>query len=171
MQAIALVACAVTIVCWGSAGIFDKLGVKGVDPYSAVLVRMVFGTAAILVICAATDRLRPILAFEPRTFWCLAASAVLGGLVGQIGYFIAIKYAPVTQVIPITATYPVVAALLAVAFLREQPTVPKAIGILLVVIGLILVSSGNNGKKPAVDGAQPVEITASQNGPGDAPHT
>jgi transporter family protein len=144
MDSIALFGCAMAIIFWGAASIFDKLAVKGIDPFSAVLVRMFFVTAAVLVFCAATGRIRPILEFAPRTYLYLMGSGLAGGLIGQLGYFVAIKHAPVTQVVPITATYPVVAFVLAVLFLREQPTLPKAAGLLLVVCGLLLLSSSRN---------------------------
>lgn len=149
MHPTAIIGCALAVVFWGSAGIFDKLGVRGVDPLTAVLVRMFFGTSVVFALCLATGRVRPALDLEPKTYLCLLMSALLGGLIGQIAYFAAIKLAPASQVVPITATYPVVAAAMAVIFLREQPTLAKGIGIVLVVIGLALVSSGNGKRSEA----------------------
>jgi len=166
MQPAALIGCAVAILAWGSAGIFDKLGVKNVDPFSAVLVRMVFGTLVILLVCAATGRLKPIASFEPRTIGFLCASALLGGLIGQVAYFVAVKYAPVTQVIPITATYPVIAVIFATVILREHLTLPRIAGVVLVVAGLMLVSSGNS--KGAAEGSASIGAVAEQGTAHDA---
>jgi len=157
MHPVAILACVVTVLNWGAAGLFDKVGIKGVDAYSAVLVRMVFGTAAIAVVCLLTGRVRPALEFEPRTYWCLLGSAIVGGLIGQVAYFIAMKTAPASLVVPITATYPVVAVALAILVLKEQPTIGKAIGVVLIVAGLALVSAKKD--EPEGDGA--VAVTAS----------
>ena len=149
MQSVALIGCVIAILSWGSAGIFDKLAMKDIDPFSGVLVRMVLITTAVLVFCAATDRLRPVLEFEPRTYLYLIVSGLLGGLIGQLAYYIAIKHAPVTVVVPVTATYPVIAFVLAAIFLREQLTLPKVGGLILVVVGLMLLSSGKNNASQA----------------------
>jgi bacterial/archaeal transporter family protein len=159
MGIVALIGCLVTILAWGAGGIFDKLGVRGVDPFQAVLVRLVFATAMILAFCAATGRLRPALHFETKTYLFLLISGLLGSVVGQMAYYLAVKHAPASQVIPVTATYPVVGFVLAVLFLREQPTLPKIAGVICVVLGLMLVAGGKNEKAPA-----PVERTQ-VNGP------
>ncbi|NSW56686.1 MAG: DMT family transporter [Armatimonadetes bacterium] len=146
MDAAAALGCLIAVFAWGAAGLFDKLGVRGADPFAAVLVRMVFGTLMVLVLCLATGRMRHVTAFPPTTYAFLAGSALFGALVGQLAYYVAIKHAPVSLVVPVTATYPVVAALLAVLVLKEQPTVGKFVGVLLVVAGLALVSGA--GSKP-----------------------
>lgn len=148
MSTMALFGCAMAILAWGSAGIFDKLAMKTVDPFMGVLVRMVMVTTTVLVFCAATDRLRPALELPSPAYLYLFISGLLGALIGQLGIFIALKYAPVTQVVPMVASYPAVAFLLAVLFLREQPTLPKIVGLLLVVGGLMLLSSARAAPPP-----------------------
>ncbi len=145
MPSIALIGCAVAILFWGAAGIFDKLAMKGIDPVSGVLVRMAFITTAVLVFCVATGRWREVLSFPASTYLYLLVGGLLGGFVGQVAYFVAVKHAPVSQVVPITATYPVIAFLLAVLFLREHVTLAKVGGLVLVIAGLMLVSGGNGG--------------------------
>lgn len=140
MDTAAALGCLIAVFAWGAAGLFDKLGVRGADPFAAVLVRMVFGTLMVLVLCLATGRTKHVASFPPTTYAFLAGSALFGALVGQLAYYVAIKHAPVSLVVPVTATYPVVAALLAVLVLKEQPTVGKFVGVLLVVAGLALVS-------------------------------
>ncbi len=165
MPTVALFGCAVAILAWGGAALFDKIAVRGVDPFGAVLVRMAFVTVALLAFCAATGRLRQVAAFPPTVFLCLAASGLLGGFLGQAAYYLAIKQAPASQIVPVTATYPVVAVLLAVLFLHERLTPLKAFGVVLVVAGLMLVAGAGARAKP-----EPVGITAPQPSPAPPSH-
>ena len=156
MPTVALFGCAIAIIAWGGAGIFDKLAMKTADPFIAVLVRMVMVTTAVVVFCAATDRLRPALELPSPAYLHLFISGLLGALIGQLGVYIALTHAPVTQVVPIVASYPAVAFLLAVLFLREQPTLPKVVGLVLVVGGLMLLS-GSRVAPPDV-GSPPAPV-------------
>lgn len=140
MTTTAVFGCTVAVLAWGAAGIFDKLAMKGIDPFSGVMVRMFIVTTAVVVFCIATGRMRPVLEFAPHTYLYLVCSGLMGGFIGQLAYYVAVKEAPVSQVVPITATYPVVAFLLAAIFLRESVTFPKVAGLVLVVTGLMLLS-------------------------------
>ena len=142
MHGAALIGCIVTILAWGVASIFDKIAMRGIDPVSGVLVRMVFVTTVVLGFCALTGRVRPIFEFAPQTHMYLIISALFGGLIGQLAYYVAIKHAPATIVVPVVATYPVIAFALAVLFLREHVSVIRVSGVVLVVVGLMLISSG-----------------------------
>jgi transporter family protein len=55
-------------------------------------------------------------------------------------FFLAITNAEVSRVVPITSAYPLVTVLLALLFLNEAFTVPRGLGILLVVCGVALLS-------------------------------
>lgn len=160
MHIIALFGCAVAVLAWGAAGVFDKLAVRGADPFGAVLARMAMATLLILGFCVVTGRAREALQLSPRTYLMLACSGACGAFIGQLGYFLALKYAPASQVVPTTATYPVVALLLAVLFLREQLTPLRVVGVLLVVLGLMLVSGAGDGRPTAPE----ADSTASAEG-------
>lgn len=163
MDRTALIGCAIAVVLWGAAGVCDKLGTKGLDPFMAVLVRLVMTTAMVLTFCIATGRMQALGSFSPRTLWWLGLSGLVGSFLGQAFFYVAIKHAPVSQVVPITAAYPVVALALAVMFLREPVTPARVAGVLLVVVGLGLVGSSVPQKAPAeavaVEAVSPDEPT------------
>jgi uncharacterized membrane protein len=78
-----------------------------------------------------------------------AAFAVLTGLIGgvtNIGTYAALaRGGPVTIVVPLTAAYPIVAAIAAVALLRERMNVVQTLGIVVGVAGAVLLSTGVAG--------------------------
>ncbi|MEN6344742.1 MAG: EamA family transporter [Armatimonadia bacterium] len=160
MSPTALLACLVAVLAWGANGLFDKLGVKGIDPLHAVLIRNAFSTAVIAGLCAATGRLKEVTHLEPRAYFFLALSGLLGSVLAQTAYYFAMKTAPVSQVVPITATYPVVAFLLAAFFLRESCTPGRFVGVLLVVVGLMLVANPGPDKAQAAQAAKLAGRTA-----------
>ena len=167
MDSVAAVACIVAILAWGAGGVVDKLGVRASDPYAAVLVRLVFSTLMVLAFCVATGRARVALELSPRAYLFLAISGLLGSVVGQVAYFVAIKHAPVGQVVPITATYPVVAFLLAILVLREAPSLPRLAGVVLVVVGLMLVSGSKPAPQPQQQSQTATDTTERLPGQGD----
>lgn len=148
MSPTAVLSCLVAVLAWGANGLFDKLGVKGIDPLHAVLIRNAFSTAVIAGLCVASGRLKEVTHLEPRAYLFLALSGLLGSVLAQTAYYFAMKTAPVSQVVPITATYPVVAFLLAALFLRESFTPGRFVGVLLVVVGLMLVANPGPDKTP-----------------------
>jgi len=81
MSSVAMIACAVTVLAWGAASTFDKIGLKGVDPTTGVLIRTTFITLALFTFCAVSGRLRPVLDLAPRSYLFLIISGLLGGLI------------------------------------------------------------------------------------------
>lgn len=167
MDSVAVVGCIVAILAWGAGGVVDKLGVRASDPYAAVLVRLTFSTLMVLAFCAATGRIRVALELSPKVYLFLAISGLLGSVVGQAAYYVAIKHAPVGQVVPITATYPVVAFLLGILILREPPSLPRLAGVFLVVVGLMLVSGSKPAPQPRPEPQSVTETTERLPGQGD----
>ena len=153
MNLIGLACCLVAALCWGAAGIFDKLGTKGMDPFVAVLIRTTCVTVVALVFCMLTGRMQEISVTPGRAYLFLALSGLVGAFLGHAVYYLAIKQAPVSLVVPITAAYPVITFILAVFVLREHFSLLRLGGVLLVVMGVWLVAL-SNPKNEAV--AQPV---------------
>jgi transporter family protein len=55
-------------------------------------------------------------------------------------FFLAVDAADVSRVVPVTAAYPLVTVLAAVLVLSESISIERAVGMLLVVIGVIMLS-------------------------------
>jgi uncharacterized membrane protein len=141
MNATAVMGAVLTMLCWGSAAIFDKLGMKGVgNPVVALVVRLGVATVVTFVFAAATGAFRDLKAVPSSSLWALAAGAILASALGQAFYFLAIKHADASRIVPFTASYPAVALLLGILILHEPLTVPKVAGTALVLGGLMLLS-------------------------------
>ena len=141
MNNTALLAGLVTMLCWGSASIFDKVGMRGVaNPVVAMVVRMGVATVALAIYATCTGAFREVREVPVPNLAALAASALLAAMIGQGAYFVAIKHADASRVVPFTASYPVVALILGILVLHEPLTVPKVAGTALVLCGLMLLA-------------------------------
>ena len=58
-------------------------------------------------------------------------------------FFVALSTGEVGKVVPITAAYPVVTLILAALFLSEALTVAKAVGVLVVVGGVVVLTTAD----------------------------
>ena len=147
MNTQAIIAATVAMLAWGAAAIFDKFGMRGVtSPLLALVVRLTVATVAVYIYALAVGVLPELRSLPRANLIALAAGGLLAALVGQQAYFVALKYADASRVVPFAASYPVIAMILAVLILKEPFTLPKAIGTLLIIGGLMLVSGMFNTK-------------------------
>jgi bacterial/archaeal transporter family protein len=68
----------------------------------------------------------------------VTAFAAAGGL---ICFFYALSKGDASAVVPLTSAYPVIALVGGAVFLSESITVPKVIGTVLVVAGVVVISA------------------------------
>lgn len=145
MHPIAILACLGAIVSWGSAAIFDKLAIAQFkSPWAAMALRTTFAWAFVMVGAAFTHTIRDAFTVPKGAFVAMALSGLVGGFLGMLFYYVAVRYEEVSKVVPVTATYPVIAFALGVIFLRESITWPKVIGLLMIVVGLALLTSAQS---------------------------
>ena len=143
MHPIAILACLGAILSWGSAAIFDKLAIGYFkSPWSAMALRTTFAWAFVMVGAAFTRSLRDAFTVPKAAFVAMVLSGLLGGFLGMLFYYIAVRFEEVSRVVPVTATYPVVAFILGAVFLRESVTLPKVLGLAMIVAGLALLTGG-----------------------------
>lgn len=143
MTLFVIIAAIIAMVAWGSAAIFDKLaldGMSGLSPFSAVLVRQVFAVVLIAAIGAFTGAREDLQQMDGTTYLYLGLSALLAAVVGQAAYYFAAEAGQMSRVVVFVASYPLVTVLLAWPVLREPLTVPKVLGAVMVVAGLIILS-------------------------------
>jgi transporter family protein len=143
----ALIAASVAMLAWGAAAICDKFGMRGVtSPLLALTVRLTVATVAVYVYALSAGVLPELRTLPRGNLLALAIGGLLASLVAQGAYFMALRHADVSRVVPFTASYPVIALVLAVLLLREPLTLPKVVGTLMIIGGLMLVSGMLNGK-------------------------
>lgn len=84
--------------------------------------------------------------------------------------FIALTTGDVSRVVPIGAAYPAVTVLAAALFLDEPLTLPRVLGTVLVIVGVILVSTEVRARsKPPATTHPPEEADPAPNLVGQAP--
>ena len=71
--------------------------------------------------------------------WAIVTAFAAAG--GLICFFYALSKGDASVVVPATSAYPVIALIGGAIFLSESITVPKVIGTLLVIAGVVVISS------------------------------
>ena len=123
--------------------IFAKIGLSEVDTNTATAIRaviMALFLVGLILIQGKLHNITPILLNSKALFY-IVLSGVAGAL-SWLCYFVALKSAKVSQVVPIDRMSVVFALLLAFFILSEKISLKAAIGAVLVVVGGILVALG-----------------------------
>ncbi len=123
--------------------IFGKMGLQGIDTNTATAIRaviMALFLIGLILIQGNLHEIKPILLNSQALFYI-----VLSGLAGALSwlfYFLALKNANVSQVVPLDRLSVVFALLLAFFILGERISFNASIGAVLVVVGGILIALG-----------------------------
>lgn len=119
--------------------IFAKVGIEGVDPDLATLVRTVIIVFVLAAFVAGTGKWSSPWALPERTWLFLALSALATGA-SWVCYFRALQLGPASQVAPVDKASLVLVAVFAFAFLGERPTPREWLGIGLVAAGVLTLA-------------------------------
>lgn len=121
--------------------IFAKIGVAGVDPDLATLIR----TAVVIVVLAAIvawgGKWTDPRALPART-WVFLALSGLGTGASWLCYFRALQLGDASKVAPVDKFSLVLVAVFAFAFLGERPSLREWGGIALVAAGVLVLALG-----------------------------
>lgn len=123
--------------------IFGKIGLQGIDANTATTIRAIIMALFLIGVIAVQGKLhdiKPIL-LNSKALTYIIFSGVAGAL-SWLFYFIALKSAKVSQVVPIDRLSIVFALLLAFFILGEHISLKAGIGAALVVVGGILIALG-----------------------------
>lgn len=74
------------------------------------------------------------------TGWAVISAA--GAIGALIALYIALSSGEPSEIVPISASYPAVALVFSAAFLKERISLVRAVGVLLVIGGVIMVTAG-----------------------------
>lgn len=127
-------------VAAAAVAIFGKIGLKGIDPTLATIVRGVV-MAAILILGGFLFKKFDgfsITSFGGRA-WLFILLSALAGASSWVLYFIALKSGPASAVAVIDKMSVVLVILLAALFLGEALTVKSILGIVLTIAGTLLI--------------------------------
>jgi len=129
----------VTLVLWGIAPIFGKLGLGNIDPLPALMIRSAMVTTILIIAVLVTGKWTAVIAAEGRSIIFIALEGLCAALVGQLAYYYAIKAGDVSKVGVIVAGAPLVTITLAFIILHEKITLFKIAGAALVILGIALL--------------------------------
>lgn len=118
--------------------VLAKVGVAGVDPDVATLIRTVVVVVALAGLLAATGRLAAPSA-GARTWVFLTLSGLATGA-SWLCYFRALKLGEAARVAPIDKLSVVFVALIGVLFLGERLSTVNWLGVALIAVGAVLVA-------------------------------
>jgi transporter family protein len=119
--------------------IFAKVGVSGVNPDYATLVRTIVILLLVAGIVAATGQWQPPATVGGRTWLFLVLSGLATGA-SWLCYFRALKLGDAARVAPLDKLSVVLVAVFAAAFLGERLTLANWLGVLLIAGGAVLLA-------------------------------
>ena len=117
----------------------DKIALNKADPITGVIVRSCVICLATIVMMLVTGKTKVVLQTDYKSIGLFALTGLLAGFLAMITYYGALKIAPTSKIVPLAATYALISAILAVMFLKEQPSLGRIIGTVLIITGVWLV--------------------------------
>jgi transporter family protein len=130
-----------TAMAWGIGGYFEKKGLHlgGLSPQMGITVR----TAVALVILGALSfpQWKTLPQAGPKALlMMIIGGGIVAGSIGMLCYYAAIKGAPLSKVMPIAFTSPLFGALMGIIFGAEPLTWKTAIGTLMTIAGIVVLT-------------------------------
>ena len=119
--------------------IFAKIGIQGVDPDLATLVRTAIIGVVLATFVGLTGKWSNPLTLPSKTWLFLGLSGLATGA-SWVCYFRALQIGDASKVAPVDKFSLVLVALFAFAFLDERPSLREWLGIALVAGGVLVIS-------------------------------
>jgi transporter family protein len=128
-----------TACIWGVVPLLEKLGLAGGSPGYGVMVRSLGVALGLVLFGWIWSPLAALRSMSWQSIILLASGGLLASFIGQLAFYHALKTGAISQVTPVAGAYPLVAALLGWLFLREAITIPRMVGVLLIISGVWLL--------------------------------
>ncbi|MEO8360252.1 MAG: EamA family transporter [Vicinamibacteria bacterium] len=119
--------------------IFGKVGVEGVNPDYATLIRTIVILVFISGMVMASGSSQPFSAISGKSYAFLVLSGLATGA-SWLCYYRALQLGPASKVAPVDKLSVVLVAIFAFTFLGERLTVRNWLGIVLIAAGALLAS-------------------------------
>ncbi len=133
----------ITAICWGVGGYFEKKGLHlgNLSPTMGITIRT--GVALIILAAASYPQWKTLpQAGSKALLYMVIGGGVVAGAVGMLSFYTAIKGAPLNRVMPIAFTSPLFGALMGLMFGGEPLTFKAAIGMVMTIGGIVLLTIG-----------------------------
>jgi transporter family protein len=130
-----------TAMAWGIGGYFEKKGLHlgNLTPVMGITIRT--SIALVILGIASFSQWKTLQQAGPKALlMMILGGGVLAGAVGMLCFYTAIKGAPLTRVMPIAFTSPLFGALMGILLGGEPLTWKTALGMLLTVGGIVVLT-------------------------------
>ena len=128
-----------TLVFWGIAPIFGKLGLAKMSPLMGLAIRSFVISIIMLVLLFATGTYREFGTLTLKSFSFIALEGIFASLIGHFAYYYALKLGETSRIVPIASAFPLITIIFAISLLSEKMTWYKGGGMVLVIAGVILM--------------------------------
>ncbi|MDX1993773.1 MAG: DMT family transporter [bacterium] len=98
---------------------------------------MVYGTAAIALLCIVALRGIPLAGYSPGAYLLMIGLAVFPQLIGHTSYNYALAYLPATMVSIVSMAEPIGSAIIALLVFAEIPTRTQLLGSIIILVGVL----------------------------------
>lgn len=132
-----------TAIAWGVGGYFEKKGLHlgNLSPTMGITIRT--AVALVILAIASYPQWKTVPQAGPKALlYMVIGGGVVAGAVGMLCFYTAIKGAPLTKVMPIAFTSPLFGALMGLIAGGEPLTLKTAIGMLLTIAGIVVLTIG-----------------------------
>ena len=132
-----------TAIAWGVGGYFEKKGLHlgKLSPQMGITIRTF--VALIVLSIASYPHWKTIAhAGSKALTYMIVGGGIVAGSVGMLCFYMAIKGAPLSKVMPIAFTSPLFGALMGIMLGGEPVSVKTIIGMLMTVGGIIILTIG-----------------------------
>lgn len=130
-----------TAMAWGIGGYFEKKGLHlgGLSPQMGITIRT--GVALIILGAVSYPQWKTLpQAGSKALIMMVIGGGVVAGAIGMLCFYAALKGAPLNRVMPIAFTSPLFGALMGILLGGEPLSWKTAIGMLLTIGGIILLT-------------------------------
>jgi transporter family protein len=130
-------------IAWGVGGYFEKKGLHlgNLSPQMGIMIRTF--VALIILSLISYPHWKTVPQAGPKALlYMIIGGGVVAGSVGLLLFYMAIKGAPLSRVMPIAFTSPLFGALMGIIFGGETVSLKSVLGMLMTVGGIILLTIG-----------------------------
>ena len=131
---------------WGIDPLFAQRALRRGTPAQVVFWTLVVASILLLLAHAAFMGLGPIWAVSAPTLTAFVLAGGTNYLLGRTFYFSSIRDVGPARSVPISSIYPLFATTFAVVGLGEILTLRRALGVLLVVLGILCITTERAGR-------------------------
>ena len=133
----------ITAIAWGVGGYFEKKGLHlgNLTPQMGITIRTFIALIILGIVSYPQWKTIPQ-AGSKALLYMIVGGGVVAGAVGMLCFYLAIKGAPLSKVMPIAFTSPLFGALMGMIFGGEAVTVKSIIGTVMTIGGIIILTIG-----------------------------